>query len=171
MNTKKEYRYFSIFHYEKEQDYLQEQHRLGWKFRKVTGLGTYHFEQCQPETVVYQLDYNTEGSANKEEYVRMFADCGWEYIQEFVGFSYFRKRAAEMDGEEEIFSDDSSRLAMQDRIRKGRILPLVAIFLAVLLPQFIINLSNGNYGISVLLGAVLAVYVAVFIIFAVRYYR
>ena len=101
----------------------------------------------------------------------MFADCGWEYIQEFVGFSYFRKRVAEMDGEEEIFSDESSRLAMQDRIQKGRILPLVAIFFAVLLPQFVTNLSSGNYGIAVFLGVPLAVYVAVFIIFAVRHYR
>ena len=171
METKKEFKIFTITQHKEEEQYLRRMHQEGWKFRKVTGIGVYHFEKCQPEDVIYQLDYNTEGSANKAEYIRMFADCGWDYLQEYFGYSYFRKAAADMDGEEEIFSDDSSRLAMQDRIRKGRILPLVAIFLAVLLPQFIINLSNGNYGISVLLGAVLAVYVAVFIIFAVRYYR
>ena len=76
-----------------------------------------------------------------------------------------------MDGEEEIFSDDSSRKAMLDRINKGRILPLVAIFFAVLLPQFVSNLSSGNYGIAIFLGVPLAVYVVVFIIFAVRYCR
>ena len=77
---KKEWKWFSIFNYEKEQEYLQEQHKKGWKFIKVTGLGTYHFEECEPENVVYQLDYNKEGSANKEEYIKMFADCEWEYI-------------------------------------------------------------------------------------------
>ena len=171
METKKEFKIFTIAQHKEEEQYLRRMHKEGWKFVKVTGIGMYHFEKCQPEDVVYQLDYNTEGSANKEEYIRMFADCGWEYIQEFVGFSYFRKRVAEMDGDEEIFSDDNSRLAMQDRIRKGRVLPLVVIFLAVLLPQFIMNLSNGNYGIAALLGVPLVVYVVIFIIFAVRHYH
>ena len=47
---KKEFRYFSIFNHEDEQKYLQNQHHLGWKFIKVTGLGTYHFEECDPES-------------------------------------------------------------------------------------------------------------------------
>lgn len=38
METKKTYRYFSIFEYEKEQDYLREMHRSGWKFLKVSGF-------------------------------------------------------------------------------------------------------------------------------------
>ena len=54
---------------------LRTQHKDGWKFVKVTGIGIYHFEQCQPEDVIYQLDYNQEGLKNKQEYVQMFADC------------------------------------------------------------------------------------------------
>ena len=56
MKTKKEIRYFTIFQYEKEQEYLREQHKHGWKFVKVNGFGMYHFEECQPEDVIYQLD-------------------------------------------------------------------------------------------------------------------
>lgn len=26
----------------------------------------------------------------------MFTDCGWEYLQDFVGYSYFRKPKAAM---------------------------------------------------------------------------
>jgi len=46
--------------------------------------------------VVYQLDYNQEGRSHKEEYIQMFTDCGWEYLQDFVGYSYFRKPKAAM---------------------------------------------------------------------------
>ena len=120
MATKTEMRYFSIMDWEKEQDYLREQHKSGWRFIKVTGIGTYHFEQCEPEDVIYQLDYNQEGIAHKEEYVQMFKDCGWDYLQDFFGYSYFSKPAAKMGGDEEIFCDDSSRVEMMERIFKGR---------------------------------------------------
>ena len=171
MKTKKEFRYFSIFNHEKEQEYLQEQHRHGWKFLKVTGFGMYHFEECQPEDVVYQLDYNQEGSAQKEEYIKMFADCGWEYMQEYAGYSYFRKSAKEMDTEESIFCDDSSRLAMMERVYKGRLVPVLVVFFACLLPQFILNLVNGRYVLSAIMGSLLLVYALLFGYCAVHYYR
>ena len=171
METKKEFKIFTIVNHKEEEQYLRQQHNAGWKFIKVTGIGIYHFEKCQPEDVVYQLDYNQEGSSDKAEYIRMFADCGWDYIQEFVGYSYFRKRAADMNGEEEIFCDDSSRLAMMERVYKGRLVPLLVIFFAVLLPQFVSNLSNGNYGVALFFGVVLSLYVVIFAHFAVRYHQ
>lgn len=171
MTTKKEFRWFTIFEYEKEQVYLRQQHQNGWKLVRVTGLGMYHFEQCTPEDVVYQLDYNQEGSANRAQYTQMFADCGWEYILEFVGYSYFRKPAAEMDGEEEIFCDDSSKLAMMERVYKGRLTPLLVLFFACLLPQFLLSLSNGRYLLATFIGGILALYVIVFVHFAVQYHR
>ena len=171
MKEKKEFKYFTIFNHEKEEEYLRSQHKAGWKFVKVTGIGMYHFVECEPEDVVYQLDYNQEGSANKEEYAKLFSDCAWEYIIEFAGYSYFRKPVAEMQGEEEIFCDESSRLAMMERVYKGRLIPLLVIFFACLLPQFIINLSNGRYALAVFMGSILFVYVALFSYCAVHYYR
>ena len=171
METKKEFKIFTIVQHKKEEAYLRRQHNEGWKFVKVTGIGMYHFVKCQPEDVVYQLDYNQEGSSNKAEYIRMFSECGWDYIQEFFGYSYFRKPKAEMNGEEEIFSDDSSRQAMMERVFKGRLVPLLVVFFASLLPQFVFNLNDGNYGIAILLGAFLALYTVIFVFFAIHYYR
>lgn len=171
MEMKKEWKYFTIFNHEKEEEYLRDQHKAGWKFVRVSGIGIYHFEKCTPEDVVYQLDYNKEGLKNKAEYLRMFADCGWEYIQDYVDFSYFRKPVADMNGDEEIFCDDSSRLAMMERVYKGRMVPLTVIFSACLLPQFVINLTNGRYAIAVLMGGLLAVYAVLFGYCAVSYYR
>lgn len=168
---KKDWKYFSIFNHEKEQEYLREQHKQGWKFLKVTGIGMYHFTECQPEDVVYQLDYNQEGSAHKEEYIKMFSDCGWEYIQEYAGYSYFRKSVTDMDEEESIFCDDSSRVAMMERVYKARLLPLFVIFMACLLPQFIMNLINGRYLLATFMGGLLTIYIIFFGYSAVHYYR
>ncbi len=164
METKKEFRWFTIFEYEKEQEYLRARHREGWKFVRVTGLGSYHFEACEPADVAYALDYNEEGLAHKEEYVRMFADCGWEYLQDFFGYSYFRKPVSEADdGDTAIFCDDESRLAMMERVIKGRMLPLLILFCCVLLPQFVLNMTvYHNYFVTAFLGIILGIYIAVF---------
>jgi len=163
MDTKKQFKWFTIFEYDKEQDYLREMHKSGWKFVKVKGLGMYHFEKCVPQDVVYQLDYNQEGLAHKEEYLKMFDDCGWEYIQDYAGYSYFRKAVSEDGAAEEIFCDDESRLNMMQRVLKGRMLPLGGIFFAVLLPQFVLNLvCTHNYFVAAFIGGILAVYLFVF---------
>ena len=163
METKKQFKYFTIFDYEKEQDYLREMHNMGWSFVRVGGLGMYLFEKCEPEDVVYQLDYNKEGLAHKDEYVKMFSDCGWEYLQEYVGYSYFRKPVSEETGAEEIFCDAESRLQMMERVFKGRMVPLLVLFFAVLLPQFIVNLTSlHNYFVAAMIGMVIILYLAVF---------
>ena len=171
METKKAFRFFSINQHKDEEAYLRRMHQEGWKFVKVNWLGLYHFVKCEPEDVIYQLDYNKEGVANKSEYIQMFADCGWEYLQEFYGFTYFRKRAAEMNGEEAIFSDEGSQLAMMERIYKGRLLPLVIIFSCIIVPQLVQQLLLGNRGMAIFFGVMLALYLAIFIGAAIRYYR
>ena len=136
--------------------------RRRWKLVRITGIGVYHFEKCEPQDVIYQLDYNKEGLEHKEEYVKMFEDCGWEYLQDFVGYSYFRKPASETSGAEEIFCDDSSRLQMMDRVFKGRVLPLVILFSCVLIPCLIREVYVGEYANIVLLAAVIIVYLWIF---------
>lgn len=118
---KKEFRWFNIMEYEKEENYLSKRHQEGWKFKRVTFPGVYTFERCEPEKVIYQLDYNKEGIKHQMEYVRMFEDCGWEYLTEFDGYNYFRKPADKMQQKEEIFCDDISRLDMMNRIFIGSV--------------------------------------------------
>ena len=131
---KTEMKFFPIPQWKKEEMYLREQHRKGWRFVKVNGLCLYHFEKCEAEDVFNcagrspaggrrGLDrgktggnnqaaapavYNPDAITQKSEYVQMFQDCGWEFLQNFMGYSYFRKAAREMDGrDEEIFCDDA----------------------------------------------------------------
>jgi hypothetical protein len=76
-----------------------------------------------------------------------------------------------MNGDEGIFCDQSSRIAMMERVYKGRLVPLLVIFSACLLPQFVLNLSDGRYALAALMGGLLGVYIAVFGYCAVCYYR
>lgn len=173
-NTKTEFRYFTIVQWKKEQEYLQERHRSGWKFTHVNGLGIYHFESCDPEEVVYQLDYNPDGTAHKEEYVQMFRDCGWEYLQDYVGYSYFRKPVSQMQGAEEIFCDDASRLDMLKRVFRGRMIPLIFIFFFIIVPQLVLR-SIMDDPVSRFLGGmffVLAVlYLILFLLFGYQFWK
>lgn len=170
MKTKKQMKYFTIFQYENEQNYLRKMHQAGWRFVKVNGFGVYHFEKCIPEDVIYQLDYNRDGIAHKEEYVKMFRDCGWEYLQDYFGYSYFRKSASQTDGTEEIFCDDSSRVQMMQRVFKGRVLPLILIFSAVLMPGFFRTIHQKEFIIAGFYGMFIAFYLAIFIAFAWKYF-
>lgn len=170
MKTKKQFKWFTIFEYEKEQEYLRYMHKCGWRFVTVRGLGMYHFEECEPEDVVYQLDYNQEGLKNKEEYVQMFSDCGWTYLQEYAGYSYFRKSASDMNGDEEIFCDEASRIQMMERVFKGRLTPLFILFTCVLLPQFLLNLfAFHNYLVASFLAGIIIIYISLFVFCAVKY--
>ena len=136
-NTKTELRYFTIADWKQEEDYLRRRHQQGWKFTNVTFPGIYHFTRCTPEDVVYQLDYNPEGLADREAYLQIFQDCGWEHLTDFVGYSYFRKPAAAMgEGEEEIFCDDDSRREMLLRVLRHRLPPLILLFFVAILPNF-----------------------------------
>lgn len=171
MADRKEIKFFNIMQYEEEAAYLRQMHKKGWKFVKMTGLGMYHFESCEPEDVIYQLDYNQEGRQNKDEYVQMFADCGWEYLQDAFGYSYFRKPAAETDGDKSIFCDDDSRKEMMKRVFKGRVWPLLIIY-----PMLLLNLFYGFwiYDVPTLtfgIGALVALYTVIFIRFATQYYK
>lgn len=170
MERKKEFHFFTVFEYEKEQTYLRRMQQRGWRFVQVSGLGMYHFEKCSPEDVIYQLDYNPEGLANRDEYVKMFQDCGWEYLQDYVGYSYFRKPAAETGGTEEIFCDDSSRLQMMERVFRGRMLPLLALLFGVLLPGLLRSISQKQWFVAGINGAVILLYLILFGVFACQYF-
>lgn len=173
-DTKTEFRFFTIPEWKKEENYLREQHKNGWEFVNVTFIGLYHFKKCEPQDVIYQLDYNPESTTQKDEYIQMFRDCGWEYLQNFFGYSYFRKPASEMEGAEEIFCDDASRLDMMKRVFKQRMTPLLCIFFLVIIPQIYIQSHVDmvfNHILMVIFCILFGLYLALFIVFAIQFLK
>lgn len=172
-DTKTEFRYFMVPEWKKEEEYLREQHKNGWEFLKVN-FCLYHFKKCSPGDVVYQLDFNPASTTQKEEYIQMFQDCGWEYLQNFAGYSYFRKSVSEMNGKEEIFCDDASRLDMMKHVFKHRMIPLLCIFFLVIIPQIFIQSqwdTLANHILVVTYWIMFGLYLMLFIKFAVQFWR
>lgn len=170
-DRKTELRFFAVPDWDEEQEYLRQQHREGWRFVRLGGIGAYHFERCVPEDVVYQLDYNQEGSAHQREYRQMFRDCGWEYLGEYFGYSYFRKPAGDWGGEE-IFCDDQSRLDMMRRVFRGKIIPLILLFVSLVLnPLWLSYALLERAGILLVPALAVVLYVYSFAKFGYRYWQ
>ena len=99
----------------------------------------------------------------------MFHDCGWEYIQDMAGYSYFRKPVSEMNGTDEtIFCDEDSRMDMMRRVWKGKVLPLLAIFFCLLGTLVAQRRHTAPFVMLVIL---LAVYAVVLIQCGIAYWR
>lgn len=128
-------RYFTIADYDREEEFLREQHRRGYKFVRFMLPCFYYFEACEPEDVIYRLDFSGTNREDKQSYRQMFEDYGWEYMFDAVGWSYFRRPAAEKEEDNAIFSDAQSRLDLIGRITKRRMVPILVVFFCCLLPN------------------------------------
>lgn len=144
-NTKTIFKLFTLFEYEEEEAFLEDQHKNGWK---VTGFklpGFYKFEKCQSEDMTYRIDFTNENGAKNSEYRQMFADNGWEFLWSVNGFSIFRKeRASASEANNEIFTDNASKLQMLQKIHQRRLLPLITIFLCAVVPNLLRSI-NGDF--------------------------
>lgn len=168
--TKRTLKFFSVADWEAEEDYLRKMHCEGWKF--VSGGFLYTFERCEPEDVIYQLDYNEDARKDGEAYRQLFADAGWEYVQEFGGYSYFRKPASEMkENEEGIFCDDASRLEMVKRVWNGRMIPILVVFLLIVIPYIATGLIGGSIVLTALYWVLFLMYIYIFIRMGMKFWR
>ena len=117
---------------EKEEAWLGEMARQGWHLRELVFPTVYEFEQGEPKEVAYRLDYNAIGRKERENYLQLFADAGWEHVGEVSGWHYFRKEV--QPGETlEIFTDNESKIEKYKRLLA---------FLVVLLPVYILTVKN-----------------------------
>lgn len=157
MTEKKLHKLFTISDFEKEENFLREQHRQGYELTSFTGLSCYRFKKCEPKDVVYRLDYCGADVTDKEAYIQMFRDYGWEYLFDRFGWSYFRKEVVE--GEDvEIFSDNQSRLSLVEKVFKTRMLPILVMFLCCLVPQVSNVLFHFGLGLKIFWFALFALY-------------
>ena len=157
MIAQKMHRIFTISDFEQEEEFLREQHRNGLELVSYTGLTCYHFKRCEPKDVVYRLDYCGADTCDKAEYIQMFRDYGWEYLFDRFGWSYFRKEVME-DEDTEIFSDNASRLALVEKVIKTRMLPILLLFFACVLPQLFGSISFFPTGLTVFWLVIFGIY-------------
>ncbi len=121
---------YGISNFDQLEAYLTAEHAKGHRFlryeRKAFG-NAFIFEACEPEAVVYQLDYNTMKPSERANYLQLCADCGWEYVGMRDNFYLFRKPAA-ADMQDEFFSDNKSKAEMCRRVMANRTVAICSAF-------------------------------------------
>ena len=126
---KKEFHYFVLTDYEREEEYLRTMHKKGYKFKKVSLPGIYYFEESKPEDVIYKLDFNPQSKEKRQEYLQIYQDYGWEYLQDMNEYSYFRKKACEGEHEKDLeMPEKISNLRLQKNYFYGKIVVSVYAF-------------------------------------------
>ena len=110
-NRKTIRKWFWVWDFEKEEDWLNEMAMNGWVLESV-GFCTYHFLRCEPGEYSVRLEMHPYDEA----YLSFMKETGAEYIGRMVMWIYFRKKTA--DGAFDLFSDIDSRISHLDKIGK-----------------------------------------------------
>ncbi len=100
---------------QKEEQWLEEKSRQGNHLYKISAFGRYTFKKGTPKIYVYRLDFMLDDKGEKESYLQIFLDAGWEYLGEMNGWQYFRKEA-EAEANTEIFTDQHSKVKKYERL-------------------------------------------------------
>ena len=111
MERKTVRRWFWVWDFDKEDQWLNEMALSGWVLDSV-GFCKYNFVKCEPGEYTVRLEMHDPD----DEYVAFMEETGAEFIGRMVKWIYFRKKA--LDGPFEIFSDIDSRISQLDKISK-----------------------------------------------------
>jgi hypothetical protein len=137
-NKIRKFKWFWAWQDEAEEDWLRENSKKGWHLAGIGFPTIYTFQAGAAQDFVYRLDYRSYYKMNKEDYLQLFSDAGWEYVEEMAGWHYFRQAARSGD-ELEIYTDSESKI--------GKYTRLLAFLGILMLPLFlgIVNLSRASY--------------------------
>ena len=115
MNSRVEFRIFTIVDLDKEEEYLHEMHLKGWRYRR-SRFGLFYFDQCQPDDVIYRI-YDSRFLKKHKHELQDFRDRGWELIE--TGFcSILRKPASDILSEDQVYMNKGLRWeVMRSRLR------------------------------------------------------
>ncbi len=108
-------RIFFAWQAEKEENWLNEMSKKGWHLDN-TGFITYTFRKGESEDIIYRLDFKIIRNENIDDYITLFEDAGWEYISKMGPWYYFRTEAKK-DKNQELYSDNTSKIRMYNSLR------------------------------------------------------
>ena len=115
MNSKLQFRMFTIVDLDKKEEYLHEMHLKGWRYR-TSRFGFFYFDQCQPEDIIYRI-YDSRFLKKYKYELQDFRNRGWELIE--TGFcSILRKPASDILTEDQVYMSKELRWeVMRSRLR------------------------------------------------------
>ena len=146
MNSKVQFRIFTIIDLDKEEDYLHEMHLKGWRYR-TSRLGFFYFEKCQPDDVIYQI-YDSRFLRKHKHELQGFRNSGWELI-ETGSCLILRKSSSYILPEDQVYMSKGLRW----EVMRSRLRSCIATFsggLVVCMSLYRENLSQSFFIIFVL---------------------
>lgn len=130
--TLRKFKWFWAWQDEAEETWLREMANDGWHLSQIVFPTIYEFNSGEEQDYVYRLDYRSHWKMEKKDYLQLFRDSGWEYVQEMAGWHYFRQLAH--SGEQmEIYTDAESKIEKYQRLLA---------FLGILALPLVISLIN-----------------------------
>ncbi|MGV3487059.1 MAG: DUF2812 domain-containing protein [Tuberibacillus sp.] len=106
--TKTVVKLFWAWQDEKEEKWLTEMAEEGWHLVKC-GPAFYKFTKGEREKAIYKTDFKPQKAIDRNEYLTIFKDAGWEHVAECMGWHYFKTRS-ESNQYLDIFSDKQSKI-------------------------------------------------------------
>ncbi len=108
-------RAFSVFNYDKEEQWLNEMADQGLALTDVSPF-TYYFKESAPGEYQVRMQFLEKKAEHQEtqDYIRFLEDTGIEYIGDMFGWAYFRKVRGE--GSFELYSDTAPKVKQINRI-------------------------------------------------------
>ena len=126
--------------FEKEEEFLNDMAKKGYRLKKYNSLGMYTFINAEPQNLSYRVDYRIfSGAAQFEEYRTMFQDAGWEHVygSRRSGSQYFLPISGKAQTDD-IFSDEESKAG-----RYKRFLTQCFTYLTLMLVWFNITMPDN----------------------------
>ena len=146
MNSKVQFRIFTIIDLDKEEEYLHEMHLKGWRYR-TSRLGFFYFEKCQPDDVIYCI-YDSRFLKKYKHELQDFRNRDWELI-ESGSCLILRKSSSDILPEDQVYMTNGLRW----EVMCSRLRSCTAAFsgsLVVCMSLFKENLSQSFFIIFVL---------------------
>ena len=106
------WRLFLAYEDQNQEAWLEALAQQGWHLSRP-GLFRFTFTQGEPSLNRYRLDYQMLRGRQRDEYLDLFRDAGWDLLGEVSNRYYFKARTDAFCPE--VFSDPESR---RDRIRR-----------------------------------------------------
>ena len=146
MNSKVQFRMFTIFDLDKVEEYLREMYLQGWRY-KTSRWWIFYFEESEPDDVIYHI-YDSRFLKKYKHELQDFRNSGWELIE--TGFcSILRKPTSDILSEEKVYMSKGLRW----EVMRSRLRSCIATFsggLIVCMSLYRENLSQSFFIIFVL---------------------
>ena len=115
MNSRVQFRIFTILDLDKKEEYLHEMHLEGWRYR-ASRFGFFYFDQCQSDDIIYRI-YDSRFLKKYKQELQDFRNSGWELIE--TGFcSILRKSSSDLLPEDQVYMSKGLRWeVMRSRLR------------------------------------------------------